>query len=387
MSTDPIVIVALLAANVVLAEWLANNTPLRHLGSALLVIVTTAVCANTGILPTVSPEAGSPVYDAVFGPVARVGIFWLLLGVKLADLRQAGAPMIALFLIGSFGTMVGVYCGIATAGGAEAFGEDYAALGGMFVGTYTGGSVNFQAVALHYGVVDNGVLFAGANLVDSGMTTIWMAACVFLPRLLRARWPVTAKTVASDEDVLVDKKLDEETASPVDLAIVVALGGAAVWFSSWAADCLSQQTGWEVPSMIVMTTLALVLAQLGPVQRLRGPRVLGMFAVMMFLAVIGALCDVSALAKSGELGVSLSIFVVITVLVHGAIVFGLARLLRLDIDVAAVASQANIGGGTTALALARGLGRGDLVLPAILVGSLGTGIGTYLGFWTAKFLS
>ncbi|MEM9456015.1 MAG: DUF819 family protein [Myxococcota bacterium] len=61
--------------------------------------------------------------------------------------------------------------------------------------------------------------------------------------------------------------------------------------------------------------------------------------------------------------------------VHGALVFGVTRLLRLDPDVAAVASQANIGGGTTALALARGLGRGDLVLPAILVGSLGTFVG------------
>ena len=171
------------------------------------------------------------------------------------------------------------------------------------------------------------------------------------------------------------------------MAIVVTLGGLAVWFSDWAATQLNELTGWDVPSMIVMTTLALVLAQLGPVQRLRGPRVLGMFAVMVFLAVIGALCDVSALAKSGQLGISLSIFVAITVLVHGAITFGLARLFRLDVDVAAVASQANIGGGTTALALARGLGRGDLVLPAILVGSLGTGIGTYLGFWTAKFLS
>ena len=52
-----------------------------------------------------------------------------------------------------------------------------------------------------------------------------------------------------------------------------------------------------------------------------------------------------------------------------------------------MASQANVGGGTSALALARSLGRSDLVLPAILVGSLGMAVGTYLGFLTADLLA
>ncbi len=59
---------------------------------------------------------------------------------------------------------------------------------------------------------------------------------------------------------------------------------------------------------------------------------------------------------------------------------------RADPDVVAVASQANIGGGTSALALARSLNRLDLVLPAILIGSLGLALGTYLGFFTAEYL-
>jgi uncharacterized membrane protein len=68
-------------------------------------------------------------------------------------------------------------------------------------------------------------------------------------------------------------------------------------------------------------------------------------------------------------------------------VFGVARLFGVDLDTAAVASQANIGGGTTALALARSLGRTDLELPAILIGSLGTALGNYLGFMVVALLS
>ncbi len=57
-----------------------------------------------------------------------------------------------------------------------------------------------------------------------------------------------------------------------------------------------------------------------------------------------------------------------------------------DLETAAVAAQANIGGSISALALARSLGLGDLELPAILVGSIGLVLGSYLGFLVAALL-
>ncbi len=79
-------------------------------------------------------------------------------------------------------------------------------------------------------------------------------------------------------------------------------------------------------------------------------------------------------------------FVGIVVGIHGFVVFGAARLLRFDPAMAAVASQANIGGSTSALALARSLKRPDLTLPAVLIGALGNALGTFLGFWVASLL-
>jgi uncharacterized membrane protein len=65
-------------------------------------------------------------------------------------------------------------------------------------------------------------------------------------------------------------------------------------------------------------------------------------------------------------------------------VYGLAWIFRVNPVIASIASQANVGGGTSALALARSLGREDLVLPSILIGSLGYAVGTFLGFWVAE---
>src|SRR5690606_18115251 len=106
----------------------------------------------------------------------------------------------------------------------------------------------------------------------------------------------------------------------------------------------------------------------------------------LFLAVIGAYCDVRQLAALGTLGFVILGFASTMVAVHGAIIFGAARALRIDPIVAAVASQANVGGGTSALAVARSLGRSDLVLPAVLIGSLGNAIGTFIGFWVVANL-
>ena len=49
---NPLLVVAVLALNIALSEWLVRNSLFRHLGTALLVILITAVEANLGIIPS-----------------------------------------------------------------------------------------------------------------------------------------------------------------------------------------------------------------------------------------------------------------------------------------------------------------------------------------------
>ena len=375
-------ILAVLGLNIAISEWLARHTWLRHLGSALLVILLTAVTANLGLIPTYSADVA--IYGVVFAHVAPLAIFLLLLQVNLRGILRAGVPMLGMFFLGAAGTVGGVLAGMAVVGGADAFGELHWALGGMFTGTYIGGSINYNAVALEYDVVKEAGLYAGAAAVDSAATAVWMAVTVALPRLLGRRTAgspeKTSTPAVAAEQGDVSPEMDTETVGPFDIALLLAIGSAGVWFS----DQLAAWTG--APSVLILTTLALGLAQLPAVQALRGSRLAGWLTVMLFLAVIGALCDLHALAQIGPLALRLMLFVTVILTVHGLLVFGGGRLLRLDPELSAVASQANIGGSTSALALARSLGRGDLVLPAILTGALGNGVGTYLGFLVAAWL-
>lgn len=381
----PLWIIAVLGAMVAASEWLARNTPARHLGSALLVIVLTAVVANLGVVPSVTE--GSPVYDGVFATVAPLAIFWLLLHVDLRGIVKAGVPMLLMFALGTTGTMVGVLLGMQLIGGATALGDLHDALGGMFTGTYIGGSVNFNAVALHYRVVDDGLIYAGSAVVDNIATTVWMAVSIVLPRfLLPLRVPRYGLPRAHTGETEHVVEASGERIAAADLALLTALGAGTVWLSERLADWSLQTLGVGIPSILILTTLALAMAQTAAVRRIKGAYLLGWFSVLLFLAVIGALCDVGALAEVGTLGPRLLGLVTVIIIVHGLMVFGGGLAMRMDPAVTAVASQANIGGAASALALARSLERPDLVLPSILVGTLGYAVGTYLGFLMAALL-
>jgi uncharacterized membrane protein len=378
MPTHPLFVLAVLCLNVVICEWLATKPYFRHLGTALMVILLTALVANLGIIPASSPP--SPAYDGIFTYVAPISIFLLMLSVNLKSIRRAGPSLIGLFLAGALGTVVGVVVAFKLLNAAALLGERYYALGGMLTGTYIGGSLNFNAVALHYGMAREGTLYAATTAADNIVTALWIVATLALPTLLRGKNKKPKAPVAGS-GIAMDTFDEQETINPMDVGLLTSLAFGAVFLADWVSSLLPL-----VPTILTITTVALVLAQLPVVSRLRGSRTLGMFMIYLFLAVIGAYCDVPALLQDGALALWLLIIICIIVLVHAMILIGIATLFNQDPDIVAVASQANIGGSSSALALARSLGRPDLQLPAILVGTLGNGLGTYLGFAVAEWL-
>lgn len=373
---QPFYILLVLVLLIFISEWLSKNTILKHLSSALMVIILGAVVANLGLIPSASDS--SPVYDAIFKYVAPASIFYLLLGVRLSALKKAGIPMLVAFLIGSAGTVIGVVISLQLIDYKLIFGENYAAIAGMMTGTYTGGSVNFNAVALNYEVYREGAVFTGLVVADNIVTAIWM--------VITLSWPAVMNRIRPNKEMLTsgndqeDGLNENENLNPKGLSLMLLLGMGVIY----ASNVLSK--AMDIPSVLILTTLALLLAQLPVVQRMAGAKLFGMFSVYLFLAVVGAFCELSALAEVGEHAFSIVLFTVVIVFVHGLVLLGCGLLFRLDWSIVAVASQANIGGASTALALAKSVKRSDLILPAILAGSLGTALGTYLGFLVAGFL-
>ena len=74
-------------------------------------------------------------------------------------------------------------------------------------------------------------------------------------------------------------------------------------------------------------------------------------------------------------------------LVQALVVLLARRCWRWPLVETLVASQAAVGGPSTALALAGSLGRSNLVLPSVAIGLLGYLLGTYLGLSVSALLS
>ena len=241
----------------------------------------------------------------------------------------------------------------------------------MLTGTYTGGSVNFNAVALEYDFQERGILYAGTIAVDNVVTTLWIIFTLAFPAILRKFWK-DKKVNISTKNETID---DHETINFHSLIWLIFFGVTSYYISE-----LITQIVPKIPSILSLSTIGIILAQTRFVSRLKGSHSLGLYLVYIFLAVIGAYCEISSVIELKEVGITLLLFASVAVFLHGIIVILLGSLIYRDWEMISIASQANIGGGTTAIALAETFNRKELILPAILVGTLGNALGTYLGF-------
>jgi len=382
MITQPTAIFALLAGAVALAIVLEERTKVfRALGSALVGILLGMLLSNTGIIP-----GSSPAYDFLGGPAVSAGIILILLTVDIRSVAQAGPRMLGAFVLGGIGSAIGA--SIAALLLADAIGPETWKLAGQYTATYTGGGVNFAAVGA--ALETSGELFAAGIAADVTMTAIWMATCLAVPVLFASidrREVATSTGSAEDGAEDAEKRpasLHEMLYSSVgaiglfDLAMLALIVLGTLWISDALGAVLA-----PIPSVLFLTTISLILAQLPAVRALKGAGVIGNYLVLIFLASNGAM---SVLANIVVIGPPIVYFALATVMVHGVVIFGVGRLVGLDLKTLAVASQANVGGPASAMALAAARGYSDRLLPGVAVGLVGYAAGNYLGLLVSAIM-
>lgn len=160
-----------------------------------------------------------------------------------------------------------------------------------------------------------------------------------------------------------------------DTAALVAIAIGAVWGSGKIVEIVP-----VIPGILWLTTIVLVMAQIPAVQRLVGGAMWGNYLILLFLACNGAR---SVVANIIEVGPAVFYFALATVAVHGVTIFGIGRLLKIDLPTLAIASQANVGGAASAMAMATARGYGERLLPGVAVGLLGYAVGNYVGLLVA----
>ena len=344
-------------------------TFVQKISSAVVCTLLGIALGNLGVIPhTSAVGAGISAYAVPYA------IVLVILSSRLSDLKKAGAPLVFCFLLGGAGTFVGAVT--ASFAFASAFGPETWKLGGTFAGAFWGGGLNFAAVG--NGLEMSESLFTAAFVVDNLSTVPWMLTQMGLFALLAPYYRKFEEAGGSEPVEDVRKAWTSTSISITDLALLAAIPLAALWLS----EQLSPLTP-SFPPVLWLTTMALILAQFPPVQKLKGAAVLSYFALHLFFIVIGAGSSVREVLRAGP---SLFAYMILIIVVHALVVYGVGWLLRFDLQRLTLASQAAIGGPGSVLALGMAMKWRTLVTPGIIVGIFGYGLGNYLGFATAYWL-
>ena len=378
MIEDPYQLTAVFLGLVLLSVWLDSRYAwARKISPVVMILFLAGLLSNVGLITD-----RSTYYGALVDFTVPFAVCLILFTVNLADLRRAGGPLLAAFAVACVGTMIGVL----TAGLlldpqlGEILGRQAWKLAGPFTGTYTGGSLNFFAMweGLEIGNPD---LFAAANAVDNLTLFPLFAVWVIAPTWLGRWYPVARFWGAVGGGPGAEK----EAAAHPELHVldVVALAFAAVAIMA-VSDLIKERVIGDLmpgfPTILIVTTLALVLAQFRFMDRLQGAFEIGNLSFYLFFCAVGAMINVK---KAIVLSPILFIYVMVMIVIHMVFVYGVGRLLRLDIRILTIASAAAKSGPPTVVALANVHGWRNLVLPGVAMGLLGYAVGNYLGFAAA----
>jgi uncharacterized membrane protein len=379
MITEPLAILAVLLGAIIFAVWITKRYAWAARFSVVLwIIFGSALCSNLGLIPD-----DAPLYGATVGFAVPFAVCVILFTVRLSDIRDAGMPMLVAFVLAAIGTVLGVVVASLALDPllAKVLADESWKIAGPYTGTYIGGSLNFFALwsGLEIGRPD---LLAAANAVDNLTLFPLYATWMIVPALLAGKYVVAARWQPHHS---AGAEAAPETAKaplePAQVATLVFLAVAVMAVSSWLKAAFIDAVAPAVPTILVITTLALVLGQFPAVRRLGGAWEIGDLAFWLFFAAVGAMIDIY---QAVVLSPVLFLYVLVIMTVHFTWVYGIGRLLRMDLGVLTIASVATKAGPPLILPVAEAKGWRHLVLPGVILGMLGYAIGNYVGFAVAN---
>ena len=341
----------------------------RRLGFTMLVLLLGVAIRNlTGWQPDAAVSAW------VSGPLTSLAIAELLLAIKLQTVLPPARKLLPLYGAALLATLVGVLIGALLLAGPLA--EQRSILAGLYTATFSGGSLNFVSVGRALSTPPS--LLALATAADQIVFTLWFAISLGWGRRHRPHGPgaISTQSIPSAASASVDG----DDGSGWLQALVWGLVAVS------ASDLIRRAVasiGLEIPSILVLTSVALLMAQLPRPNGRRSCYGLGLVLIQPFFVVIGLGTPLAGVLAEGRW---ILVYAALVVGAHVGIVLLLRRRNRFPLHELLVASQAAIGGPSTALALAAGLDRDDLAVAGVALGLLGYVIGTYLGVAVATWL-
>ena len=355
---------------------------------AVLALLIALAASNFGLIPT-----DAPAYDAVWSYIVPLAIPLLLFQLDLHALFKESGRLLIIFLISSVGTMLGALIGFFM---LKDHIPELSKITGMISASYTGGGVNFAAMTAR---LEPSKDITAATIVADNL----MMSCYFFILIGISGSYAVRKIWGSPYQDELDKNgtsnqnmaADYWQTKPISLqSIALSLGASmaivAVAFtvSKWLKGILGEGSNMATNMLfslvtdkyLLLTSLTLLVIALfrNGVRKLDGSQELGTYGIYLFFVVIGIPASIPLIIQNAPL---LFVFTLTVAMVNLLITLIFGKLLKFSIEEIVLACNANVGGPTTAAALAIGKGWRDLIGPILLIGTVGYIIGNYIGMF------
>jgi len=352
--------------------WIDTHPIGKKTSGVVWVLALAMLLSNTRIIPLTSPT-----YDFVGSSLVPLAIPLLLLKGDLRKIfRESGGVMIS-FCIAAAATVVGVLVGFFLLD----LGDIGPKVAGVYTGGWIGGAVNFLAVsqAVEMTPGEFSVAISASSVVS--MTALLLL--IVIPSIsFIARYFPKSET---EQSAIINVQLSEDAAPSFRLTHIcgaLALSFAICALAQWLAETVAM-TQYNI---LFITVITIAAANTFPsaLHKLEGEFEVGMLLMYLFFAAVGAGTDAITFISSAF---NLFIFGMIIILVHLALVLLGARLLKIDLAEAIVASGAALVGPAPTAAIAISKGWKHLVTPGIMCGIFGYVIATFIGVSVTALLT
>ena len=368
MSLIPADNVFALGAILFCVAWLAFLIDTKPIGKKTSGVIwalgVSMLLSNTGIIPF-----SSPTYDFVGGSLVPLAIPLLLLKGDLRRIfRESGGVMI-FFCIASMATVAGAVIGFYIMD----LGEIGPKVAGVYTGGWVGGAVNVLAVsqAVEMTTQEFSVAISASSVVS--MSALMLLIAIPSIGLIKRMVPTQADKSAQ---VLPIELEQDETPT---LQLTHISGALALSFIICAlAQSIAQWLQLTQYSILFITILTIAVANAfpGKMAGLKGDFELGMLLMYLFFVAVGAGTDAISFIASAF---HLFVYGMLIIIIHLVLVLFAARVMKVDMAEAIVASSAALVGPAVTAAIASSKGWKHLVTPGIMCGVFGYVIGTFIG--------
>jgi uncharacterized membrane protein len=343
----------------------ALSAPLTTMALALTV-------ANLGLIPF-----ESPIYTVVNRYLVPLAVPMLLFDSDMKRVVRDTGSLLAAFAVGAFATVV------ATIGTFMVFpmtslGPDAWKVACALNARHIGGAINFVAVAETLQVSSSAI--SAAIAADNVCVALYFLLLFSLAKAENENEaPVSVGETEEQVKVTGELEFSESTdSSEISLPTIAnAICTASVLVS--IGRLLTKALVPPGTSILPLTSALTVLAATvfsGLFKRVRkAGSALGIFSIQMFFAASGASGSIALVLKQAP---SLFCFSALQIAIHFSILMTVGRFMSLPSRELYLASNACVGGPTTAAAMAQAKNWKQLVLPGLLVGILGYATATVI---------